>query len=75
MLLSALAVMLGGWIIAYIKQKGQNLATKEDIAEITRRQEEIKAELANRSHFSRLRYEREMAVYQAVWKDLCDFIS
>ncbi|MFN0069828.1 MAG: hypothetical protein ACKVYV_19600 [Limisphaerales bacterium] len=74
-LLSAVAGAFGGWISAYLKQKGQNLATKEDIAEITRRQEEIKAELANRSHFSRLRYEREVAVYQTVWKSLCDFLS
>ena len=32
----------GAWLISYFREKGKNLATKEDIAEITRKQEEIK---------------------------------
>jgi hypothetical protein len=53
---------------AYLGKKGQNLATKEDIEGITRIQEAIKSELAMRSHFGRLRYEREMTDYHEVGK-------
>lgn len=58
----------GAWLGSYLREKGKNLATKEDVSEITTTVESIKADLATRQHFSRLRYEREMAVYQEVWK-------
>lgn len=68
-----IAAAIGGYIVAYIRQKGQNLATKEDIAGLTRTQEEIRSELATRSHFSRLRYERELELYRTVWRELSEF--
>jgi hypothetical protein len=66
--LTVIAGGIGAYLGTYIRQKGQNLATKEDIAEITRIQESIKAELANRSHFSRVRYERETEIYRDLWQ-------
>ncbi len=59
--------------MTYLRQKAQNLATKEDIEEITEAQEAIKTELATRSHFSRLRYEREIEIYKEVWRKLSVF--
>lgn len=58
----------GAWLLSYLREKGKNLATKEDVAEITTTVESIKADLAAKQHFSRLRYEREMTAYQEVWK-------
>ena len=66
---------IGAFLGAYLSQKGKNLATKEDIDGITRRTEEIKTELANRSHFSRERYDREMEIYQKVWPKIMDFFQ
>jgi hypothetical protein len=65
----------GAWLIYYVSEKGKNLATKEDIHAITKAQEEIRNELANRSHFSRARYDREMEVYQKVWPKLMYFFQ
>jgi hypothetical protein len=57
----------GAWIISYVREKGKNLATKEDIAEITQKVESIKTDLAGKQHFSRLRYEREIELYREIW--------
>jgi hypothetical protein len=45
--ISLIAAGAGGYLGAYLKRKGENLATKEDIAEITRVQEEIKAKISD----------------------------
>jgi hypothetical protein len=63
----------GAWLISYVREKGKNLATKEDVAEITRKQEEIRTELANHSHFSRARYDHEVEIYKNLWPKLVDF--
>jgi len=63
------------WLFSYAREKGKNLATKEDISAITNTQEAIRNELANRSHFSRVRYDREMEVYQKVWPKLMNFFE
>ncbi len=63
----------GAWLISYVRQKGKNLATKEDIAKITRTQEEIRTELANHSHFSRARYDLEVEIYKNLWPKLLNF--
>ena len=57
----------GSWLISYVREKGKNLATKEDIAEITQKVESIKTDLAGKQHFSRLRYEREIELYREIW--------
>jgi hypothetical protein len=63
----------GAWLISYVRQKGKNLATKEDVAKITQIQEEIRTELANHSHFSRARYDHEVEIYKDLWPKLIEF--
>ena len=76
-ILTFLAAYVGG----YAKEKAKNTATKEDIAEITKkiedsksvyteRLEQLKADLLARSHFSQVRYEREMKIYDDIWQKL-----
>jgi hypothetical protein len=62
----------GAWLIAYLREKGKNLATKEDISEITRKVESIKTDLATKQHFSQIRYEREVKVFEEIWPKLCE---
>ena len=81
-ILCAIAVpifsLLAAYFGAYLKEKAKNSATKEDIAEMTakiedsksvytERLEQLKAELLARSQFSKLRYEREMKIYEDIW--------
>jgi hypothetical protein len=58
---------VGAFIGTYLQQKGKNLATREDISEITRKVESIKTDYAAKQHFSRLRYEREIELYREIW--------
>jgi hypothetical protein len=62
----------GAWLISYLREKGKNLATKEDVSEITQKVESIKTDLAAKQHFSQIRYERELGVYEDLWPKLCD---
>lgn len=68
---------------AYLRQKGKNLATKDDIGEITdevervrrQHQEEIemmRTELAKTVHVHRAQFETELRAYRAVWKTLVE---
>jgi hypothetical protein len=67
--------MGGAWLISYVREKGKNLATKEDISEITQKVESIKTDLAAKQHFSQVRYDRELEVYQKVWPKLMNFFQ
>jgi|GEM_PF-593411 len=66
------------YLIDYLKKRGENRAIKEDVSRITHTVESInstyvkeletlKAFLGTRSHFSKLRYERETEVYRELW--------
>ena len=59
-------------LISYLREKGKNLATKEDISEITSKVESIKADLGAKQHFSQIRYEREVKVFEEIWPKLCE---
>jgi hypothetical protein len=54
-----LIVLIASYLGSYIRKKGQNLATKEDISEITEKIEGIRADYAkqieNHSHHNRLK--------------------
>ena len=65
----------GALLISYVREKGKNLATKEDISEITQKVESIKADLGAKQYFSQIRYERELKVYEELWPKLCDLES
>lgn len=62
-------------LFSYLREKGKNLATKEDISEITTKVESIKADLGAKQYFSQIRYERELKVYEELWPKLCDLES
>jgi hypothetical protein len=64
---SFIAGGVGAFLGTYLQQKGKNLATREDISEITRKVESIKTDLAAKQHFSQVRYEREMKAFEEVW--------
>jgi hypothetical protein len=72
---------IGGWLGAYAKQKGTNLATKEDVEEITAKVESVKTSFGGqleslktnldaRRHYGQLRYEREIKVFEEVWQKM-----
>jgi hypothetical protein len=67
---------------SYSTEKGKNAATKEDVGRITteieasrshfsERLEHLRAELSSRAHYGKVRYEREMKVFEEVWPKLC----
>lgn len=60
--LSFCGTLLGGYLFSYFKKKAEHLATKEDIAEITRRIETVKTDLEQRLKINSFRYEKEFAV-------------
>jgi hypothetical protein len=74
----------GGYLGSYLKRKGENLATKEDIAELTRRTEEIRSQYAKIlekfSYENRLRMaaiERRLNAHQeafSLWRRLMQSI-
>lgn len=79
-----LIVFISGYIIkdylpSYMKKKGENLATKEDIKKITELQEQIKAEIVkhvddyNRNSKFRmdLQYKRYDELYSIIYKNIC----
>lgn len=57
---------LSGWIAAmftsYFTEKGKNLATKEDVREITSKIEQVKAEVGVRLHIHQVRYKSEFEI-------------
>jgi hypothetical protein len=66
-LLSLAAAAAVGWLLksfmpSYFSEKGKNLATKEDVGEITRRIEEVKAAIGSRIHVYQVRYEHEFKI-------------
>ena len=85
-------VLLGGLVAGffirnffpdYFSEKGKNLATKEDIAEITElvegaklesttQVEELRAELTHATYVSRVQFEKEFSIYSDVWDALVE---
>jgi hypothetical protein len=62
--IAVLGLLVVGWLVksympSYYSEKGKNLATKEDIAEITHRIEQVKASLSSRLHIHQTRYDHE----------------
>lgn len=83
--MTLLAVLAGAGIVlvvqqflpAYARKKGENLATKQDIAEITRRQEEIKHQFAEIIEVSKQRHslrtlvaDKRMEAHQQAFKQV-----
>ncbi len=62
LILTIIAAAIGSFLGSYFKEKGKNLATKEDIGEITKTVESIKTENANQLEL--FRQENRMSLQQ-----------
>lgn len=65
--LIVIGIFVLGWIAkgvgtSYFGKKGENLATKEDIQEITNKIETVKAMFVSRLHIQHVRYEHEFKI-------------
>lgn len=78
---TAVVLVAGGAIGTYAREKGRNLATKEDVGEITdqveavRREhqaeiERLRTELTKTVHAHRVQVELELDAYRDVWRAL-----
>ncbi|GJQ52770.1 MAG: hypothetical protein HKUEN02_16170 [Anaerolineaceae bacterium] len=71
-----IAVILGlvikSYLPSYFSKKGENLATKEDIKEITEKVEEIRVEYAKRMHVHEKAFDKEFEVLSELWKALIE---
>src|SRR5574341_2266116 len=74
-LVSMSGLWLRSYLPKYFEEKGKNLATKEDIEEITRKVEAVRAEYAQLSHVHRLTFEKEFEILDGLWKALVDLGS
>jgi hypothetical protein len=60
---------------SYFSKKGEDLATKEDIKDITDRIESVRADYARRSHVHDKAFDREFETLAEVWKALVELRS
>lgn len=57
-----IGLLVSAYVPSYFKKKGENLATKEDIEEITKKIESVKADISQRLQVSQFRYQREFEI-------------
>jgi hypothetical protein len=55
-------LILANFLPGYLGEKGKNLATKEDIEEITEKIESVKATISQRLQLSQFRYQKEFEI-------------
>ncbi len=55
-------VLVGTFLIQYLREKGKNFATREDVRNITERIESVKSQYASQLHISQVRYEKEFEI-------------
>ncbi len=67
-----IGLYLKAFLPNYFNEKGKNLATKEDIAEITDKIEAVRAGYARQSHIQSLAFEKEFSILSEVWGKLVD---
>jgi hypothetical protein len=65
-----LAALIAGFFGSYIREKGKNVATREDIEDITRKVESIKHELDRATHASKQQFDAEFIIYREIWEKL-----
>jgi len=75
LILTGIIVLIASFLGSYFRGKGQNLATKEDIAEITQKVEGIRADYAKKlesfSHHNQLKMaalDKRLEAHQAAYK-------
>ncbi len=67
-----LGLFVKSLVPAYFAKKGENLATKEDIEEITKKVEAVRIEYAKLQHKSQFAFEKEFDILSEVWEALFD---
>jgi len=60
-------LLLRSYLPAYFSEKGKNLATKEDVQEITKKVESIRVQYAKRQHRHEKAIEREFNALSEIW--------
>jgi len=73
-------IIVGGFFLksylpTYFGEKGKNLATKEDIKDITDKVEAVRSEYARRQHMHDIAFDKEFEILSEVWKTLVDLRS
>lgn len=71
-ILIAGALYLRFYFPAYFAEKGKNLATKEDIKDITEKVEAVRAEYIKRQHVHQMAFDKEFEILSEVWGTLVD---
>ncbi|MDH4209441.1 MAG: hypothetical protein OEV76_11250 [Anaerolineae bacterium] len=82
--IGALGILFKHYLPGYVTEKGKNLATKEDVADITRRIEDVKAKYAqdlegmradihSRLGIHQFRYQREFEILLPLSEKLVEF--
>lgn len=69
-----LATLTGFWVIVskYLEEKSKNLATKQDIGDITSQIESIKIQYTKQSLVHKLSFEKEFEILSELWKALVE---
>lgn len=63
LIILAIIILLAKYYFpSYLRKKGENLATKEDIEEITQKVESVKAALGSQLYIHQVRYEKEFEI-------------
>lgn len=84
-----LGIILKDWLPAYAKKKGENLATKEDIGEITKAVKSVEQKFTDKTkilessldrsnQLDMKLFEKEWEMYQQIWKAIsswCEFMT
>ena len=66
------AFWLRHYLSTYLAEKGRNLATKEDIGDLTHRVEAIKLQYQRAGAVHQAQFEAEFHIYQEIWERLID---
>ena len=66
-----MAILLA-YLLNYIKSKGANLATKEDVQDITDKVESVKLQYGSQLHIHQVRYEHEFQILRELTEKLVD---
>ncbi len=69
-IVTALVTPIIWYFMPYFKEKGKNLATREDIEELTRLVESVKTEHAKKLAAHTVRFEKEFKALEEIWGKL-----
>ena len=68
--IALLASVIGAWVGSYLREKGRNLATREDIAKITKATEEVKAQISGELWVQQTRWNLKRDIYTRLLENL-----